>query len=175
MTDRHIPTICQGYVLFYGSVFSNWYTTPNQLVDHVNGFVFNNTEAAFMYRKALLFGDGDTAAKIIAHAEANGHPREVKAMGREIKGYDEAEWECVREGEMALVNLWKYRQNPELAEQLKATAPRTLVEASPTDRIWGVGLSVDDAVRHIELGAIMGGWPGRNLLGEALITVRSLL
>jgi ribA/ribD-fused uncharacterized protein len=160
--------ITDTHVYFYTDVCSNWWATVNQLKDPTSGLVFNNTEAAFMWHKAKFFGDTETAAKIAAHAAANGHPHLVKQLGREIKPYDDASWDTVRQGFMAYVNLLKFRQNPKWGEQLKATGNRILVEASPVDRIWGIGRTVQEAAAGAE-------WNGRNLLGEALMTVRGML
>ncbi len=165
-TDNH--------VFFYSGreVFSNWHTTPRQIVEPRLDTAFDSSEQAFMWVKAAFFGDEDTGRLI----EQECDPRGVKALGRQIKGYNDAEWETVREGLMAYVNLLKYRQNPDFAAQLKATGDRILVEASPVDAIWGVGMSVEQAAAHAQPGArdeVI--WPGRNLLGKALMTVRGLL
>ena len=172
-TDHHI--------FFYTNYLSNWWSTRDikpQFTDPVSKIAWNNTEEAFMAAKAQFFGDEETHALIVEHAKARGHPREVKALGRLVKGYDEAEWSCVRKGFMAHVNLMKYRQNPDLAAQLKATGNRILVEASPVDLVWGAGLNEEDCLKHEQNSSFVGAslvWPGRNLLGKALMTVRDLL
>ncbi len=169
-TDHH--------VFFYSGreVYSNWHHTPGQLVLPMLptgiGPTFESTEQAFMWCKAWFFNDNPTMSLI----EKETDPRAVKALGRLIKGYDDPSWECVREGFMAYVNLAKYRQNPEWGAMLKATDNRILVEASPVDFIWGVGMDVNAAAAHVQPGArdeVV--WPGRNLLGKALMTVRGLL
>lgn len=169
------------HVFFYsgGSIYSNWHTTPRQFVDPLNGnLAFDSSEVAFIWQKAVFFQDHRIATLL----EQKGMTAATaKQLGRQIKGYDDAAWECVRLGFMTYVNLLKYRQNPEWGAELKETKGRILIEASPTDKIWGVGLDIEAAVeyakqrewdgvnpRHIE-------WPGRNLLGEALMTVRGLL
>lgn len=84
----------------------------------------------------------------------------------------------MREGYMAHVLLAKFGQNAGWKTMLQLTGDRIMVEASPTDAIWGVGLSVEDAVKHAENSSFLGAsltWPGRNLLGKALMTVRGLL
>jgi hypothetical protein len=72
----------------------------------------------------------------------------------------------------------KFSQNPEWAAQLKATGNRVLVEASPVDLVWGAGLNEEDCLKHEQNSSFVGAslvWPGRNLLGQALMTVRDLL
>ncbi len=169
------------HVFFYTNYLSNWWSTRDikpQFVDPVTGFAWNNTEEAFMWRKAHFFGDTATCALIEEHAMVRGHPRDVKALGRLVKGYDDKAWSCVREGEMAVVNLPKYQQNPDLGAQLKDTGDRILVEASKVDLVWGVGMNEEECAQFERSSSFIGAslvWPGRNLLGKALMTVRGLL
>lgn len=178
----------ESHVFFYTSYLSNWWSTRDikpQFTDPITGLVWNNTEEAFMAAKARFFGDEETHALIVAHAAARRHPREVKDLGRLVKRYDEKAWSCVRVGAMTYPNLLKYQQNPDLGAQLKGTGDRVLVEASPVDKTWGVGLSVTDAAAwaqahyaEMEIAGSDAGeidWPGLNLLGQALMTVRSML
>lgn len=126
------------------------------------------TEQAFMWAKAMKFGDRSAAAKILA-ADT---PPLCKAYGREVENYVEGEWEAVRYGIMRDVNLEKYRQNPGLREKLLDPKfdGKTFVEASPYDRIWGVGFRQDDPAIDDERN-----WKGRNLLGKAITEVRGIL
>lgn len=169
------------HVFFYTNYLSNWWSTRDikpQFTDPITGLVWNNTEEAFMAQKARFFRDEQTHELMVAHAASRGHPRDVKALGRLVKGYDEKAWSCAREGAMAYVNLLKYTQNPDLGAQLKATGDRILVEASPVDFVWGVGMNERDAAKYAEESPLVGNsiqWPGRNLLGNALTTVRTLL
>lgn len=155
------------HVFFYTArPFHNWLRTERQFTDPARGISFDSTEQAFMWWKAAFFDDKATLAMI----EAEKDPRAVKELGRRIARYDDAAWSCVRLGFMTLVNLWKYQQNPEWAATLLATGDRTIVEASPVDLVWGVGLSEKDPLILDEAN-----WRGENLLGQALMTVRSLL
>lgn len=158
--------ITDTHVFFYSSTqcFSNWHHSPGQLT--LRGLSFDHTEGAFMYLKARFFGDHEVAA-LAAHEP---DPRKVKALGRQVKGYDDAAWTCVREGLMAYCNLLKYAQNAAMREELISTGSRILVEASPYDRVWGVGLAENDP-----LILDPANWRGTNLLGAALMTVRGLL
>ena len=154
------------HVFFYSGrqCFSNWHRTSNQI--NYKDYLFDSSEQLFMYLKANFFGDNE--ATHAAYLEKD--PRKVKAIGRTIRGYDDAAWECVREGVMAYVNLLKYRQNATFAAELLSTGNRVLVEASPVDRIWGIGLDEETAC-NLDTANV---W-GRNLLGDALMTVRRLL
>lgn len=160
------PITTPTHHFFYGgpSPFSNWWCTDHQIT--IKGLTFDSAEQAFMTAKARFFGDLDTAALCIRER----NPQRVKALGRAVKGYDEAEWSCVRLGFMTHVCLLKYRDNPELLAALLATGSLTLVEASPVDHVWGVGLGLSDP-----LLLDPSNWRGTNLLGVALMTVRTLL
>ena len=126
------------------------------------------TEQAFMWAKAMKFGDVTTAVKIL-NAD---NPMLCKMYGREVENYVEGEWEEARYEIMRDVNLEKYRQNSDLREKLLDPKfdGKTFVEASPYDRIWGVGLAQDDPAIDDEYN-----WKGRNLLGKAITEVRDIL
>ena len=97
-------------------------------------------------------------------------PREQKALGRQVKNFDDAVWkkrcqDIVREGNRA-----KFTQNPHLRAELLATAGSTLVEASPRDRVWGIGLGASNwKAKHRQH------WRGSNWLGQILTEVREEL
>jgi len=126
------------------------------------------TEQAFMWAKAMKFGDTATAAKILKVD----NPMTCKMYGREVENYVEGEWEAVRYEIMRDVNLEKYRQNPKLLGRLMDPMfdGKIFVEASPYDRIWGVGLAQDNPAIDDERN-----WKGRNLLGKAITEVRAIL
>lgn len=152
------------HVFFYSGVFSNWY--PAKFSYQVGGLQFKNTEQAFMVEKARFFSDRDIMTQILQTPD----PREVKALGRKIKNYNDKAWNCVRYGMMVYVNYLKFSQNQELAAELRAVGNRTLVEASPYDKIWGIGLGLGDPeIFTPEL------WNGQNLLGKALREVQGML
>jgi ribA/ribD-fused uncharacterized protein len=139
---------------------SQWWPAPFV----VDGERYASAEHYMMAEKARLFGDAETRARIIAAAE----PGKAKALGRAVRGFDAATWE--REGFAIVVrgNLAKFEQNAALGGWLRATGDAVLVEASPVDAIWGIGLAADDPRAHDPLE-----WPGRNLLGFALMQVRA--
>lgn len=119
-----------------------------------------------MAQKALLFNDQKMFEKIIACNK----PAEAKELGRYVTGFDEQVWneskyEIVKNG-----NIHKFNQNAALLNYLLNTGDRVLVEASPVDRIWGIGLAQDDEdITNIYT------WRGENLLGFALMEVRDFL
>lgn len=154
ITDTHI--------FFWGSVFSNWYISEFDYKGHH----FHNTEQAFMWEKAMHFNDDEMAQLILATP----NPRENKALGRKVRGFDVEKWIIISFPIMVAVNIEKYSQNYELKQILLSTDEKILVEASPYDKIWGIGLRQDDDNCLDETK-----WQGMNLLGKALMQVRKLL
>lgn len=141
------------------SPFSQWH--PSEFV--VEGARFLCAEQYMMHGKARLFGDAEVAARVLAART----PREHKALGREVRGFDGALWERERERIVYDGNHAKFTQNPSMLAALLATAGTELVEASPLDRIWGVGLAEEDP--RIQDPAQ---WRGLNLLGKVLNRLR---
>ncbi|GGM28095.1 NADAR family protein [Dactylosporangium sucinum] len=129
----------------------------------VDGVTFPSAEHFMMYRKALLFGDAAVAERILTVT----HPNEAKTLGRRIARFDETVWERERFGIVVAGSVAKFDQNPPLRDFLLGTGDRVLVEASPLDRIWGIGLSAGDA--SADEPAL---WRGQNLLGFALMRAR---
>ncbi|NKY58523.1 NADAR family protein [Nocardia flavorosea] len=144
------------------SYLSQWW--PVQFT--VDGVVFATAEHYMMWRKALLFDDYDIAEKIVAAA----HPGAAKKLGRSIRGFADETWAEHRFGIVVSGNLAKFGQHEQLCRFLLNTGSRVLVEASPVDRIWGVGMTADDP--RIENPA---DWQGLNLLGFALMETREKL
>eukprot|EP00966_Prymnesium_polylepis_P035365 821654-Prymnesium_polylepis.1 len=95
-------------------------------------------------------------------------PGDIKALGRRVKGFDEARWVSVRSAVVAYGNYLKFSQNKGLRKTLMATGDLTLVEAARNDTIWGIGLSVKDAAAGVK-------WRGLNLLGQSLMAARQAL
>lgn len=142
--------------------FSQWWLSSFK----VNGMTYKTAEHWMMAKKAELFNDNEVLDKII---KANS-PAEAKKLGRQVKNYDDAIWlenrfEIVKEG-----NYHKFSQNPDLKAFLLNTDERVIVEASPVDPIWGIGMAGDHKdVLNPEK------WKGLNLLGFALMEVRDEL
>jgi hypothetical protein len=154
-TDTHI--------YFWGSFLSNF--IPNDLVIPYKGRKFTNSEQLFMYLKAEYFCDWETAEEIVDRGQI---PRTAKDLGRKVKGYDEQEWTKVREEMMYKAIMLKFQSSEELKQKLLATYPKTLVEGTPMDPIWGVMIKWDDDRILNEKN-----WKGENLLGKVLMRVRA--
>lgn len=132
----------------------------------VDGVYYATAEHFMMAEKARLFGDEEARARILKAT----NPGAAKRFGRQVRGFDEHAWEQSRIEIAVQGNLAKFSQNPELREFLLNTKDRVLVEASPVDRIWGIGLAADDGrVENPEQ------WRGLNLLGFTLMEVRHRL
>ncbi|MDX8035956.1 NADAR family protein [Lentzea sp. BCCO 10_0856] len=132
----------------------------------VEGQQFASAEHYMMWRKALLFNDLASASRMLAART----PAEAKALGRSISDFSSSVWESQRLPIVVDGNLAKFGQDPALRSYLLGTGSRVLVEASPQDRVWGIGLVASDP-RASDPSA----WLGLNLLGEALMEVRSRL
>jgi len=141
---------------------SQWYPAEFE----ADGQIFPTAEHYMMYHKALLFGDRETAGQVLGAPS----PKAAKALGRRVRGFEETVWNANRYGIVVNGNYAKFSQNPVLLEYLLDTRPRVLVEASPTDRVWGIGLAAAD-----EFAADPLNWRGLNLLGFALMDVRERL
>lgn len=148
--------ITDDYVFFYGSVFSNWFEC--KLI--WRGIEFNCAEQAMMWAKGMVFGDKESQAKILATDD----PRKQKALGRKIKNFDLEVWHEVCVDLVTDICYAKFSQELSLGLCLiQHGYGRNFVEASPYDRIWGVGLSEDDN-RILD----PKNWMGRNYLGICL-------
>ncbi|WP_040702481.1 NADAR family protein [Nocardiopsis ganjiahuensis] len=132
----------------------------------VDGVTYPTAEHFMMAGKARLFGDTEAAERIVAA----GHPRDAKTIGREVRGFDQEVWERERFEIVVRGNVAKFGQNEDLRAFLLDTGQRVLVEASPRDRVWGIGMGKEnEKAEHPRF------WRGRNLLGFALMEVRSRL
>jgi ribA/ribD-fused uncharacterized protein len=132
----------------------------------VDGETYASAEHFMMAAKALLFGDAETADRI----RAAPHPRRAKDLGRQVRGFDEQRWAERRFDLVVAGNLAKFGQHAELRDFLVGTGRQVLVEASPHDKVWGIGLAADH-----EHSTSPEHWPGLNLLGFALMEVRQRL
>lgn len=121
-----------------------------------------------MHRKALLFAGPSHPISQELEKGWKLHPRDVRDLGRKIPNFTQEAWEQNRFAIVVEGNYLKFSQNAELKQKLLATCNRELVEASPRDRIWGVGFGAKNA------GANRSGW-GLNLLGKALMETRERL
>lgn len=155
VTDTH--------VYFWGDPsFSNW----GPSLFEYKGHRFYNSEQAYMWEKAIFFNDYEIAEEILKTTS----PKNAKDLGREVSNYNDKEWAEVRYNIMVEVCLAKYQRDQDKRETLLSTGDRVLVEASPYDTIWGVGLHWTDEKILDEKN-----WKGENLLGKALMEVRDVL
>jgi len=140
---------------------SKYYTTKS-----IDDVVYPTTEHWMMAQKAELFGDLETKEEIL-HAET---PEIAKSLGRKIKNFDENIWNIHKTNIVVSGNRHKFQDNEKLKDFLLQTGDPVLVEASPVDTIWGIGLDQNNPnAKHPEL------WKGENLLGFALMKVRDYL
>lgn len=141
---------------------SQWWPQPFT----VDGVLYPTAEHWMMAGKARLFDDAEGLAAVLA---ANG-PGAAKAAGRKVRGFDEERWREARYDLVVAGNLAKFGQHRDLGDVLRRTGRKVLVEASPFDRIWGIGMSRT----HEDVGR-PSRWRGLNLLGFALMDVRERL
>lgn len=141
---------------------SQWYAAGFAM----DGIAYRTAEHYMMAEKARLFGDDAALARILRSR----FPAEVKRFGREISTFDDTLWQQKRFDIVVMGNLAKFSQNPALREYLLATHDAVIVEASPADAVWGIGLAEEHP--YIVQPRL---WPGLNLLGFALMEVRDRL
>ena len=132
----------------------------------VRGVRYTTAEHWMMAGKARLFGDEASVPRILAART----PAEAKNLGRLVRGFDEERWNAARFELVVAGNTAKFGQDPALRDYLLGTGGRVLVEASPLDRVWGIGLAATD-----ERAQDPGRWRGLNLLGFALMEARERL
>ncbi len=144
------------------SCLSQWWPSPFT----VDGVEYATAEHWMMAAKARLFGDAEGERRVLAA----GHPSEAKKAGRLVRGFDEEIWRRERFGIVVTGSEHKVAAHGGLRSFLLGTGDRVLVEASPVDRVWGIGLAADD-----EAAADPARWRGPNLLGFALMEARRRL
>jgi len=130
----------------------------------IDGKRFSCNEQYIMFSKALLFGDIETARLIMA----SHNPVQIKKLGRLVKNFDEKMWHAEINRIADNCNVAKFTSYPKLKEMLLATGDAIIAEASPYDRIWGIGVDT-------EVGKDRSKWRGTNILGESLMRVRKVL
>lgn len=148
----HNPDEENGYL-------SNWYRSEFT----VDGVSFSSMEQFMMYQKAMCFGDMKTEEKIMKTDDV----AEIKALGRQVSGYDDHLWRGVRQLIVYEGLIAKFTQNEALKDKLKSTGDSVLAECAVKDTIWGIGLSMKDPNRYDRTK-----WKGENLLGYTLMMVR---
>ena len=148
------------YHFFYKSKLSQWH-----IVDFTdkNGVQYNCCEQYMMYQKAMLFKDEETGLKILNEKNPYNHQQ----LGRLVKNYNQTLWDESKYGIVYDGNYLRFTQSKPCWELLDATGTKMLVEASPVDKVWGIGLGIDDPDRLDPAK-----WKGQNLLGKVLSHVR---
>jgi len=155
--------ITDEFVFFWNGIYSNWY--PATFI--LDGIQFSCAEQYMMYKKAELFNDDDIMEVILMSDSPNVH----KALGRKVKNFDADIWNASCKDIVYTGCLAKFSQNNSLKEQLLVDGKsRKFVEASPYDRIWGIGMYEDD-----EGVECPDNWQGLNWLGEVLDRVYQTL
>lgn len=149
------------FVFFYGGVFSQWYM--HDMV--IDGITYNCAEQYMMAMKALTFDDALTHAMIMDSSD----PSDQKAAGRKVRNFDPKVWNAVSRDYVTKANLAKF-SDPSLKQYLLDTGDKEIVEASPTDKIWGIGLGLNNSDIFDK-----SKWQGTNWLGECIMQVREIL
>ena len=150
------------YHFFWGGPCSQWAESPFEEF----GETFNTAEQFMMAAKAKVFGDDETYAKIMA----TDGPSEQKKLGRQVKNFDADKWNAVARDYVTLGNYNKFTQNPEFKKFLIVNIDKFFVEASPYDKIWGIGLGENAA--GIDNPA---NWKGLNWLGQCINHARDII
>ncbi|GAA3779274.1 NADAR family protein [Streptomyces phyllanthi] len=144
------------------SCLSQWWPSPFT----VDGVEYATAEHWMMASKARLFGDAEAEKKAVTATS----PALAKKAGRLVRGFDDSTWERERFGIVVEGSVHKFAAHADLQGFLLGTGNRVLVEASPVDRVWGIGLAADD-----ERAGDPERWRGPNLLGFALMEARERL
>jgi len=148
------------YEFFYNGPFSQWHYSPFT----ESGLKFNCAEQYMMYHKAKLFNDTKSITKIMA----SDSPAVQKALGRKVNNFNVEKWNNIARNIVYRGNLLKFNNNKDLKDILLSTAPKVLVEASPYDTIWGIGLDESEAIITPVIN-----WKGKNWLGLVLTELRN--
>lgn len=161
------------YIFFWGhrplphgeigpSCCSQWFDAGFE----IESVHYATAEHYMMAEKARTFGDNEAAREILTSTS----PEEVKRIGRRVRNFNAEVWSERSIDVVIAGNIAKFSQNKRLSEWLRDTESRVLVEASPEDAIWGIGLHQDDPRAQDPKV-----WPGKNLLGFAIMTARDHL
>ena len=152
------------FLFYFGpeSEFSHWFKC--EFV--IQGIRFRCAEQYIMFQKAMLFGDMEIKNRILRSANPSRH----RYLGKRVNDFNKERWHRNCRQFAFDANSSKFSQNPPLLESLLRTAGKSLAEASPYDKIWGIGLSIQNPKIYDRAQ-----WRGRNWAGEALEAVRAKL
>lgn len=149
------------FVFFWDGPFSQWHRSYFT----VDGVTYNCAEQYMMAMKAVFFEDSETLTAIMESM----NPRDQKALGRQVRNFDATRWNAVSKDFVFKANIAKF-SDERLKQVLLNTGDKEIVEASPYDKIWGIGMSETDPDRFDK-----SKWRGTNWLGEVLMQVRTEL
>ena len=156
------------FLLFWGhqksanlsaSCLSQWYSS----IFWEDETKYICAEQYMMAKKAECFGDKEALEQILSTKD----PAQMKALGRQVRGFDAKVWDEIKFGVVLNASYLKFSQNAPLRDFLLSTGSKVLVEASPVDKIWGIGLAASDENAQNPMK-----WRGQNLLGFALMRTR---
>lgn len=147
------------FTLFWNGPFSQWYAAKFT----VDGTTYTCAEQYMMAQKALVFGDKSNHKAIMQELS----PKIQKSLGRKVANFNADKWNNVARDVVFKGNYAKFTSDPVLKKILLDTYPTTLVEASPVDLVWGIGLIESDPMARNR-----SNWLGKNWLGETLTKVR---
>jgi len=150
------------HIYFYGSIYSQWAKRDIE-IDKIK---YNCCEQFMMAEKARLFNDEESLKMIMS----SDNPALQKALGRKVKNFDKDKWGEIARDVVYKANYAKFTQHKDLKKQLIETGDKIIVEGSPYDCIWGVGLRCDDP-KILD----SKNWRGTNWLGEAIMKVREAI
>lgn len=154
--------ITDKFVFFWDGPYSQWLQRPME----IDGVKYLCCEQYMMQQKALLFGDTDIAKTIMKTT----HPAEQKALGKQVKNFNRDIWDAHCMNIVFKANYAKFSQHKDLEKELRSTGNKIIVEASPIDKIWGIGMhKTDPDIEDITK------WRGLNLLGQCIMNVRCVL
>ena len=150
------------YYFFWGGECSQWAESPFEEF----GVTFNCAEQFMMAAKAKVFGDDNSYNAIMATRL----PNEQKALGKKVKGFDANIWDAIAKNYVRLGNVNKFQQNEQFLDFLFKHKDKYFVEASPYDKVWGIGLAETHPDIHDPLK-----WQGTNWLGECINEAATLM
>jgi ribA/ribD-fused uncharacterized protein len=148
------------YIFFWNGIFSQWY--QSEMV--IDGITYNCCEQYMMHQKALTFNDHEIAEKVMKAKL----PNDQKSLGRQVKGFNKDLWDRVCVGIVYKGNYAKFTQSKKLKDLLLETGEKIIVEASPYDQIWGIGMGCEEDGIEDPVN-----WKGLNLLGWSIMLVRN--
>jgi len=166
--------VTEKHVFFYTEWPSNFCKTKFTWTKFGETNEFFCTEQAFMWAKAKFFGDEEIAKKILEISNTTRDPMSCKTYGREVRNYDDKKWDAVRYQMFLEPNLERFKQDKVLHDKLMDPKfdGKTFVEASPWDKIWGIGMNMETPIEELDDENL---WPGKNLLGKVITEVRNTL